>query len=78
MLFEYAQVESRDAVSAFSTTPARYTIVRKLDDTLTHDMARNLLVSAEHYYRDSALCGLLDNWNGLAVGGLRRITSSSR
>ena len=35
--------------------------------TLTHDMARNLLVSAEHYYRDSALCGLLDNWNGLAV-----------
>lgn len=29
--------------------------------------ARNLLVSAEHYYRDSALCGLLDNWNGLAV-----------
>ena len=28
--------------------------------TLTHDMARNLLVSAEHYYRDSALCGLLD------------------
>lgn len=27
--------------------------------TLTHDMARNLLVSAEHYYRDSALCGLL-------------------
>ena len=35
--------------------------------TLTHDMARNLLVSTEHYYRDSALCGLLDNWNGLAV-----------
>ncbi len=34
VLFEYAQVESRDAVSAFSTTPARYTIVRKLDDTL--------------------------------------------
>ena len=30
-------------------------------------MARNLLVSTEHYYRDSALCGLLDNWNGLAV-----------
>ena len=26
--------------------------------TLTHDMARNLLVSTEHYYRDSALCGL--------------------
>ena len=35
--------------------------------TLTHDMARNLLVSTEHYYRDSALCRLLDNWNGLAV-----------
>ena len=29
--------------------------------TLTHDMARNLLVSAEHYYRDSALCGLLED-----------------
>lgn len=33
-LFEYSQADYRDAVSAFSTTPARYAIVRKVDDVI--------------------------------------------
>jgi outer membrane immunogenic protein len=34
VLVEYALSDARDAVSAFSTTPARYTMLRKVDDTL--------------------------------------------
>lgn len=33
-LVEYARDDARDAVSAFSTTPARYMMLRKVDDTL--------------------------------------------
>ena len=33
VLAEYAQPEVVDAVSAFSTTPARYTMLREIDDT---------------------------------------------
>jgi outer membrane immunogenic protein len=33
-VFEYAQADYRDAVSAFSSTPARYAMVRKVDDTI--------------------------------------------
>lgn len=34
VLVEYSRDDARDAVSAFSTTPARYTMLRKIDDTL--------------------------------------------
>ncbi len=34
VLVEYAANDARDAVSAFSVTPARYTLLRKIDDTL--------------------------------------------
>jgi outer membrane immunogenic protein len=34
LLFEYGLNDARDAVSAFSTTPARYTMLRKVDDVL--------------------------------------------
>jgi len=34
VLVEYGQADYRDAVSAFSTTPARYTLLRKADDVL--------------------------------------------
>lgn len=33
-LFEYADPDIRDAVSAFSTTPARYTMIRKVDEVI--------------------------------------------
>jgi outer membrane immunogenic protein len=34
VLLEYGYNDARDAVAAFSTTPARYTMLRKVDDTL--------------------------------------------
>lgn len=34
VLLEYSLNDARDGVAAFSTTPARYTMLRKLDDTL--------------------------------------------
>jgi outer membrane immunogenic protein len=34
VVLEYAWSDARDAISAFSTTPARYTMLRKVDDTL--------------------------------------------
>lgn len=34
VLGEYSMNDQRDAVSAFSTTPARYTMLRKIDDVL--------------------------------------------
>jgi opacity protein-like surface antigen len=34
VLGEYSMNDQRDAVSAFSTTPARYTLLRKVDDVL--------------------------------------------
>ena len=34
VLGEYSMNDHRDAVSAFSTTPARYTLLRKVDDVL--------------------------------------------
>lgn len=34
VLIEYGWSDARDAISAFSTTPARYTMLRKVDDLL--------------------------------------------
>ncbi len=34
LLAEYSMNDARDAVTAFSTTPARYTMLRKVDDVL--------------------------------------------
>lgn len=34
LLVEYSRDDARDAVSAFSITPARYTMLRKIDDTI--------------------------------------------